>query len=53
MGSIDRARVLALCEEGEALCAQMGDDQRQAFFSQVRQQLQEGPAQKGSEVAHD
>jgi hypothetical protein len=41
-GSFDLARVLALCEEGETLCAQMEDDQRQAFFSQVRQQLQEG-----------
>lgn len=43
-GSIDHARVLALCDEGEASCAQMGDDQRRAFFSQVRQQLQEGLA---------
>jgi hypothetical protein len=44
-GSIERARVLALCEEGETLCAQMGDEQRQAFFSQVRQRLQDEPAQ--------
>jgi hypothetical protein len=41
-GSIDRVRVLALCEEGETLCAQMGDEQRKAFFNQVREQLRKG-----------
>jgi tetratricopeptide (TPR) repeat protein len=44
-GSIDHDRVLALCEEGERLCAQMADDQRKAFFNQVRQRLQDEPAQ--------
>jgi tetratricopeptide (TPR) repeat protein len=43
--SIDRARVLALCDEGQTLCAQMGDEQRKAFFRQVRQRLQDEPAQ--------
>jgi tetratricopeptide (TPR) repeat protein len=40
-GDLDHARVLALCEEGEALCGPMEDQERLAFFRQVRQQLAE------------
>ena len=40
-GELDRARVLALCQEGEALCGPMEDKERLAFFRQVRQQLQD------------
>jgi tetratricopeptide (TPR) repeat protein len=39
-GELDRARVLALCREGEALCGPMEDQERLDFFRQVRQQLQ-------------
>ncbi|MEE9616961.1 MAG: hypothetical protein V3T90_08140, partial [Anaerolineae bacterium] len=39
-GELDRTRVLALCQEGEALCGPMEDTERLAFFRQVRQQLQ-------------
>ena len=39
-GQLDRARVLALCREGEALCGPMEDQERLAFFRQVRQQLE-------------
>ena len=41
-GELDRAHVLALCQEGEALCEKMEDHQRLAFFRQVRQQLEGG-----------
>jgi tetratricopeptide (TPR) repeat protein len=37
---LDRDRVLALCQEGEALCGPMEDQERLAFFRRVRQQLQ-------------
>jgi len=39
-GQLDRARVLALCQEGETLCGPMEDQERLAFFRQVRQQLE-------------
>jgi len=39
-GELDRARVLALCQEGEALCGPMEDTERLAFFRRVRQQLE-------------
>jgi hypothetical protein len=39
-GELDRDRVLALCQEGEALCGPMEDQEGLAFFRQVRQQLQ-------------
>ena len=39
-GELDRARVLALCQEGEALCGPMEDQKRLAFFRQVRQRLE-------------
>jgi hypothetical protein len=39
-GELDRARVLALCREGEALCGPMEDQEGLAFFRRVRQQLQ-------------
>lgn len=39
-GGLDRARVLALCREGEALCGPMEDQDRLAFFRHVRQQLE-------------
>jgi hypothetical protein len=35
-GELDGDRVLALCREGEPLCAAMGDQQRLAFFRGVR-----------------
>jgi len=40
-GSIDHDRVLALCDEGETLCAQMGDDQRKAFFNELINTLEQ------------
>jgi hypothetical protein len=39
-GELDRDRVLALCREGEPLCAAMGDQQRLAFFHGVREALE-------------
>jgi len=39
-GELDRARVQALCQEGEALCGPMEDQEGLAFFRRVRQQLQ-------------
>jgi hypothetical protein len=39
-GKLAHARVLALCQEGEALCGPMEDQERLTFFRQVRQQLQ-------------
>ncbi len=39
-GQLDRAHALALCREGEALCGPMEDQERLAFFRQVRQQLE-------------
>ena len=39
-GELDRTRVLALCQEREALCGPMEDKECLAFFRQVRQQLQ-------------
>lgn len=41
-GELDRAHVLALCREGEALCGPMEDKEGLAFFRQTRQQLEEG-----------
>jgi hypothetical protein len=38
-GELDVDRVLALCQEGEALCGLMEDQERLAFFRQVRQPL--------------
>ena len=38
---LNRARVLALCREGEALCVPMEDQDSLAFFRHVRQQLEE------------
>ena len=35
-GSANRERILKLCEEGEALCTQMGDDERRNFFVEVK-----------------
>ena len=40
VGLLDRARVLALCQEVEALCESMEDKDGLAFFRQARQQLQ-------------
>jgi hypothetical protein len=37
---LDADRVLALCREGEPLCAAMEDQQRLAFFHQVREMLE-------------
>jgi hypothetical protein len=39
-GELDRDRVLALCREGEPLCAAMGDQQRLALFRGVREALE-------------
>jgi hypothetical protein len=39
-GKLDHARVLTLCQEGEALCGPMGNQEGLDFFRQVRQQLQ-------------
>jgi hypothetical protein len=39
-GDLDRARVLALCQEGEALCGPMEDREGLVFFRQVREQLE-------------
>jgi hypothetical protein len=39
-GDLDRARVLALCREGESLCGPMEDREGLAFFRQAREQLE-------------